>query len=143
MTASYRSMLMGGEYLKSVIAAGAIAGLVGGIVGVIFAVIGVSAGLMPSPPGSTSTAGLMIVVLAIIWGAIFIMIYQRFYDGIPGKDTMKGVYFGLMLWLVKDIAAASFIGLIDMTTRIAVGLIYTGFFMWISYGYVLSTLYKK
>jgi len=129
--------------LKSVIAAGAIAGLVSGIVGTIFGFIGLSSGLMSSPPGSTSTAVLMMIVLAIIWGAVFSMFYQRFHDGIPGKGIMKGVYFGLMIWLVKDIAAGSFIGLIDMATKLAFGLIYLGFFMWISYGYVLSTLYKK
>ena len=129
--------------MKSVIAAGAIAGLVAGIVGSIFAFIGVSSGLIASPPGSTSTAGLMMIVLAIVWGAIFGMIYQRFHDGIPGKGIMKGLYFGLMIWLVKDIAAASFVGLINMATSLAVGLIYIGFFMWISYGYVLATLYKK
>jgi hypothetical protein len=136
-------MRIGGEYLKSVIAAGAIAGLVSGIVGNIFAFIGVSSGLMASPPGSTSTAVLMMIVLAIIWGAILSMFYQRFHDGIPGKGIMKGLYFGLMIWLVKDIAAGSFVGLINMATSLAVALIYIGFFMWISYGYVLSTLYKK
>jgi hypothetical protein len=129
--------------MKSGVGAGAVAGVVGGIVGVVFGLIGTSIKLIDAPPGSIMNVTATMIVLTIIFGAIFGWMYSRFCDLVPGKGISKGLYFGLMIWLVKDIAAGAYIALVDMATSIAIGLIYLGFFMWIAYGYVLSALYKK
>ncbi len=83
------------------------------------------------------------ILLTVIFGAIFGAMYARFHDQIPGDGASKGLYFGLMIWLVKDIAAGVYIGVVDRIPSITIGLIYGGFFMWIAYGPVLGTLYKK
>jgi len=45
--------------------------------------------------------------------------------------------------LIKDIAAGAYAALVGGVTDFAIGLIFTGFFMWITYGPVLGALYKK
>ncbi|WP_455369966.1 hypothetical protein [[Eubacterium] cellulosolvens] len=146
--------------MKSVYAAGAIAGLVGGIVGVIFYIIGGMLGLIPVGPENiilltirfiaTRILGLPVdavlavinIIVTIIFGAIFGMIYSKFYDSIPGKDITKGLYFGLMIWFIKDIAAGVYVALMGGIS-FAIQLIFVGFFMWIVYGPIISKLYTK
>ena len=89
------------------------------------------------PPGDMMTISATIIILTIIFGAIFGEIFAKFF----GK--MKGINFGLLIWLIKDIAAGTYIGLIDKLVSTAIGLIFTGFFMWIVYGFILGKLYKK
>jgi len=62
---------------------------------------------------------------------------------------VKGLYFGLLIWLIKDIAASSYVVLVlvdipsAITRALAIDLVLFGFFMWIAYGLVLGYLYKK
>lgn len=124
---------------------GAIAGLVAGIVGVIFGIIGRSWGLvaftpitLPVPPQPDPYIAVIMIVLTIIFGAIFGTIYSRFYNQIPGKRFSKGVYFGLMIWLIKDVAAGAYVALVMGSPLIASSLIFPGFFMWIVFGLVMD-----
>jgi hypothetical protein len=48
------------------------------------------------------------VSLGFIWSIIFGLLYSKYYESTPGKGTMKGLYFGLIIWTVKDIAAGSY-----------------------------------
>jgi hypothetical protein len=84
-------------------------------------------------------------VLSIVFGAIFGALYSRFHDPIPGKGISKGIYFGLMIWLVKDIAAGAFVPLLSrrLDWTVSIALIFVGFFEWIVYGSLLGALYKK
>jgi hypothetical protein len=82
------------------------------------------------------------IVLAIIFGAVFGRLYSKFRDPIPGSGPMKGINFGLMIWLIKDIAAGAYLAVIMLRVTEATALIFTGFFMWIAYGYVLERLRK-
>ena len=122
--------------MKSGAGAGAIAGLIGGIVGVISGFIGSIIGLYEMPTGDIITISATMIVLTIVFGAIFGEIFAKF-------ARTSGLNFGLLIWFVKDIAAGVYIGLIDKLVSIAIALIFTGFFMWIVYGYVLGVLYKK
>jgi hypothetical protein len=112
---------------------------------VIFGYIGEMINLFaPATVTANMTAVLgSMIVLTIIFGAIFGKIYEMIQGALPGKGAMKGLNFGLIVWLVKDIAAGVYIALINNLVSVATGLIFTGFFMWIVYGYVLGTLYKK
>jgi hypothetical protein len=91
---------------------------------------------------------LMLIVLAlfslsVIWGIFFGVIYGRFFDNIPGKGVMKGLVYGILVWITKDVAAGSYVALIFMAAQISINLIIAGFFMWIVYGLILGYLYKK
>jgi hypothetical protein len=128
--------------MKSGIVVGAIAGLVAGIVGIIFAFIGDMIGLFPGP-ADPMVAAIASIILSIIFGAIFGMLYEKLYDSCPGEGIMKGINGGLIIWLVKDIAAGAFVGFVYGNIGIATFLIFVGFFMWIAYGALLGMLYKK
>ena len=128
--------------MKSGIVAGAIAGIVAGIVGSIFGFIGSMIGLFPLP-ADPMMAIITSIILSIIFGAIFGMLYEKLYDSCPGEGLMKGLYAGLIIWLIKDIAAGAYVGFVDGYTEIMVSLIFVGFFMWIAYGALLGMLYKK
>lgn len=65
------------------------------------------------------------------------------YDSIPSKGVLKGLYFGLLIWAIKDVCAGSYLGLIGGGTNYAMTLISIGFPMWIIYGLALGYLYKK
>jgi hypothetical protein len=128
--------------MKSGVAAGAIAGLVGGIVGDIVGAIGYYAGLFEMESANIAYSAVIGIVLTIIFGTIFGAIYSRFHDQIPGIGVSKGLYFGLMIWLIKDIAAGAYIGFVEGVIPTAIWL-QSGFFMWITYGPLLGALYKK
>ena len=92
---------------------GLIAGIVGGIVSIITAIIFINSGLqhwnLPFPP----IPSLMYIVavtfsFAIIWGIVLGLFYSRFYDFIPGKNIVKGLIYGIILWLILSIRAVSF-----------------------------------
>ena len=131
--------------------AGAIAGLVAAIIQSASAFIFYLMFKLLEPPGgfaiwdiSMSTLFFMAALpLGIIWGIVFSVIYSRISNCIPGKGVMKGVYFGLLIWVIKDIAAGSYTVLIRTDVNWGLGLIIGGFFMWIVYGLILGYLYKK
>lgn len=136
--------------MKNALLAGAIAGSIMGIVnfalGYMLSYIGVTEPLGGSWEIAQSL--LMLIVLAlfslsVIWGTFFGVIYGRFFDNIPGKGVMKGLVYGLLVWIAKDVAAGSYVTLIFMATTISINLILVGLFMWIVYGLVIGYLYKK
>lgn len=131
--------------MKSGLVAGAVAGVVSGIISVVVGFIGSESvlGLYSTVPGSIESIIISMIVLTIIFGAIFGVLYSKFYDAVPLEGALKGLSFGLIIWLVKDIASAAYIGIVDRIIEVAIGLVFIGFFMWIVYGLVLGTLYKK
>jgi len=136
--------------LKNPILAGVIAGIVMGPLMIIMGnITAIQIGFIEPPggkeiwgPSMFMLLGLAHISLGVIWGSIFGAIYAFIYDIIPSKGVMKGLYFGLMIWLIKDIAAGSYTALILVQFQTAINLIYYGFFMWIIYGLVLGYLYK-
>jgi hypothetical protein len=137
--------------MKNPLIAGAIAGLAAATIQSASAFILYLMFKLLEPPGgfaiwdiSMSTLFFMATLpLGIIWGIIFSVIYSRISNCIPGKGVMKGVHFGLLIWVIKDIAAGSYTALIRMDVAWGIGLIVVGFFMWIVYGPLLWYLYEK
>ena len=137
--------------MKNGIYAGAIAGVIMGICTVIigFTTVFYLGIKEPTYDVETWTPTLTIwltlaqISLGIIWGSIFGAIYTFVYDLIPKKGIIKGLYYGLLLWLIKDIAAGSYTAFMLMQRSIAIDLVYYGFFMWTIYGLILGYLYKK
>lgn len=127
--------------MKNAVAAEGVAGVVGAVVGVITAFVTRSIGpSAPFPIPMMYGVAFMIVPGIIIFGAVFGAIYSRFHDLIPGKGISKGLYFGLMIWFIKDIGAGAYTALTMEQAASGIGLIVVGFFMWIAYGQVLPAL---
>jgi len=136
--------------MKSGIRAGAIAGVVAGIVGVVCSAIFSNLGIIEvivSPEiwdfSLMVLFSIAFTTLALIWGLIFGGIYTIVHDSIPRKGVIKGLLFGLIIWVIKDISAGSFLYLVNLEYSSAIRLIVIGLPMWITYGLVLGYLYKK
>lgn len=137
--------------MKNAILAGAIAGAVAYIAVVASAYVFGSIGVFEPLGGTmeiwTPSMWILLAVahlsLDIIWGMIAGAAYSFLYGSIPSKDVVKGLYFGLSIWVIKDVAAGSYLALTMAEVNSAIILIIGGFFMWIVYGLVLGYLYKK
>lgn len=136
--------------MKNPILAGIIAGIVMGPLAIIIGNITVNQLGLIEPPGGKEIwgpsmfmlLGLAHISLGLIWGSIFGVIYASIFNIIPSKGVIKGLYFGLMIWLIKDVCAGSYTALILVQFQTAINLIYYGFSMWVIYGLVLGYLYK-
>ncbi|WP_455277970.1 hypothetical protein [[Eubacterium] cellulosolvens] len=137
--------------MKSGIFAGTIAGVVMGIVASIVGYFLTGLRLIEPAGGfeiwNDPSMQILLVLaeisLGLIWGSIFGAIYSYTHNIIPGKGIIKGLYFGLIIWLIKDVAAGSYTALILTQIQTALLLIIYGFIMWIVYGPLLGYLYKK
>ncbi|WP_455278417.1 hypothetical protein [[Eubacterium] cellulosolvens] len=137
--------------MKNAILAGAIAGAVADIAAIASAYVFGNIGVFEPPGGSMEiwTASMFLLLgvahlaLDMIWGMIGGAAYSFLYGTIPGKAAVKGLYFGLSIWVIKDVAAGSYLALTMNEVNSAILLIIGGFFMWIVYGAVIGYLFKK
>ena len=139
--------------MKSGLAAGFIAGIITGLLSTIFLVVGRYMGLygILQPPKITELLifSLGWIIITIITTIAFGFIYEKFYDSIPGKGIMRGLYFGLLIWCIKDVIAGTYCiysgimisGLIEWVAA-GINLIVIGIYMWTIYGLILGYLYK-
>lgn len=135
--------------MKNILIVGSIAGVVVGIVDAVCSYLFTITGVF-GPPGGWEiwTISLMILFilaalsLGVIWGIVFGAIYSRLYSCIPGKGTVKGFYFGLLIWLIKDIAISTYMARLSFEISFAIASILCGFFMWVALGIVLGALYR-
>ena len=139
--------------MKRGIVASAIAGLISGLLSATLVAIGRLIGLygVLTPPGNLFIFSTGWIVLTIIFCTSFGLLYTKIYNLLPGKGIKKGLYFGLMIWFIKDIAAGAYLifsgimtpgGIIEWVTA-GVNLIVIGLYMWPIYGLALGALYKK
>jgi len=138
--------------VKSGILPGAIAGIVVSFVAPIANAVAVVIGLfgpqtMVGVP-EKFTIGFWIIqtgshiFLNLIWAIILGMIFAKVYNIVPGKRIMKGLYFGLIFFLLGTFQTASYWfgwGAIQL----ALWSYWVGFFHAIAFGLVLGLLYRK
>ena len=128
---------------------GAVSGLIAGIIaGLIAAFIttplifrlGLTYYLLSPPPETPLTKIFTTeIILMGIWGVFLGIIYSKIQDLIPGRGVLKGLIFGLALYLILNIRGAIFLtayGLLDMALGSLMGL------STIIYGLMLGILYK-
>jgi len=140
--------------MKSGLTAGFIAGIITGLMSTVFLVVGRYMGLYgilhPPKIGELFIFSMGWIIITIIATIALGFIYEKFYDSIPGKGIMKGLYFGLLVWLIKDVIAGTYTiysgimisGLIEWVAA-GINLFVIGIYMWPIYGLVLGYLYKK
>ena len=132
--------------MKSGVTTGAIAGIVAGIVGIILVSIFVSAGLAAIGEQSIIRWFTVQIGFNLIWGVIFGVIYSKAYDVIPRDGVMKGLCFGLLIWLIHSIYPAAFFVTVATPPMVAwaTSWVIGGFVVrGLAYGSVLGVLYKK
>ena len=89
------------------------------------------------------------VLINLIWGIIFGLIYPKVYNVVPGKKVIKGICYALILYLITTFQFDTWIivmyanhnawqlALITFVSIFAYGL------SWTIYGIVLGYLYRK
>ena len=96
--------MRGGNNLKNSVVAGFIAGIISGIVASILHLSGLWELLSVLPydptPVSPQTTVLIEITWWILWGLIWGAFYSLFYDYIPSKGIKKGLFYGLILWIM-------------------------------------------
>ena len=129
--------------MRSVVYAGAVAGLISGIICSFLGYIWVRMGIFEFTPGSLIEILVSMIVLTLIFGTTFGLIYEKFYSLLPSEGLKKGLIFGLMVWFIKDIAAGSYVIFVARNPGIGFDLIVGGLYMWAIYGVILGHIYKK
>jgi len=132
--------------MKSGLWAGAIAGIVAGIVGIIVVTILVATGLSEPVAGSIARWYTSQIGFNLVWGAIFGALYVKFQNQIPGKGILKGLVFGLLIWVIHSIYPATFYTVVASPPWVsfAINWVSGGFIVRaLAYGSVLGALYKK
>ena len=128
-----------------------LAGIIAGIMGAIsLALSRIMASILELPvalPGFMNFDFMMNYLLAeigmtSIFGVLFAIMYSKTYDRIPGTGILKGLVFGLVIWLFSNINVASYLW-IYWNYLTAIHYIYAGFFTLAPFGLVLGALYKK
>lgn len=138
--------------------AGAIAGIVGGIASQVTHIVGIIIGLWPElVPGYLKDISFLINQIAnqipinTLWAALFGVVYSKIYDAIPGKRILKGLLFGLTIWLITNLYPQSFFvayesGRVSWSmSMLPLGIMWSivGFFAFLSFGLALGYLYRK
>lgn len=132
--------------------AGAIAGIVSAFVNLLVGAALLSIGIIGITesfttveefpfPASYILVGL--IGIGIVTGIICGAIYSKLYESIPGKALSKGVCYGVIIWIIKDIGAAMYMILPWGAYYLASAFIACGLPLWLVYGAVLGTIYEK
>ena len=132
--------------MKNFIIAGLIAGIVSGIVMTIFHISGLWELFSILPfiwPVEKQIYALSNITHFTIWGIIYGAFYAFFYDKIPGKGIKKGLFYGLIIWIIAPLHNAGVMAMYAYYLDAIPYTFATFFSIGIVYGIVLGYLYKK
>jgi len=141
---------------KGGILPGAIAGLIGGIAASFANIMGSLTGIFGAPfsPSEVtfdfwlSQSGAHIL-MNMVWGIIFGIMFTKFYNLVPGKGAIKGLFYGLLIFLITSFyhgvmhigwGMSSSSWLIIVT---GLWILIVGIFQILFFGLVLGLLYRK
>jgi len=125
---------------------GAVSGLIAGIVFLIvseiFTRIGLSIGLWDAwwrPFAVDNT--IVNIPLFVFWGIVLGVIYSKVHSLIPGKGVLKGLIYGLFLFVIVTFRMETFLIPYGAVLN-AVGNLFWGIFVWVAFGLSLGFVYK-
>lgn len=87
---------------------------------------------------------ILLLLLNIVLAVIFAFVFALIQKGLPGKGIQKGLWFGIMVWIVGPIP--SLITIYLMMNIAAGALIYftlQSLSEWLVYGTIISLIYKE
>ena len=120
------------------------AGFISGTADFIFSVISIFGIFFPIVlTVDIQMAAIYTIITASLWGILWVLLYAFFYDYIPGKGVKRGLFFGLIIWIIvilrQAVVTASYgyhlwAGLWAFTNFVSIGIVY---------GLLIGFLYKK
>jgi len=134
---------------------GAIAGLLGGVFALLSRVLGEIIGLFPFSYMVKEGEYIVIedffyrfldgidgqIFINMIWGIVFGMIYTKAYNAVPGKGISKGIFYGMVFFLVASLRYSIYLFFWG-DFNFAWMFLFIGFFNALFYGIFLGILYK-
>ena len=130
--------------INRIIVTGLMAGFISGTTDFIFSVISIFGIFFPIVLTlDIQMLGIYSIITASLWGIVWVLLYAFFYDYIPGKGVTRGLFFGLIIWIIAPtgnwiISAACGYYLWAIQTAIV-----TFFSIGIVYGLILGYIYKE
>jgi hypothetical protein len=127
---------------------GLAAGLVSGIVAYICHLILPSFGLLYPyyyeyfPGAPINNMALFYILLSLIWGPIYGVIFSKAYAAIPGKNMLKGVCYGLVIFLFWGVRDATF-WVPYGAGQFVISMLFVTFFASVAYGIMIGILYRR
>ena len=146
------------EYnMRTGILPGAIAGFLGGTAASIVAVLGPAFGLWGFPEGPVKlTFDLWLgqagahILINMVWGTIFGMMFAKVYNLVPSKGILKGLYYSLIIYLITSFQVGTWCVVMSVYANVwpiailmAGGLFGVGSANATIFGLVLGLLYRK
>lgn len=139
------------DYRKAMIL-GAIAGSLGGLTASVMVYVYLLSGILSMRAHyfevPVFSALIVFILLTAFYGSLWALLYSMFYDSIPGKGITKGLIFGLLIYLIKDVQAGTYLAFasslqVELLNMAALDLMTIGIYSWIVWGLILGYLYKK
>lgn len=127
-----------------IIVTGLVAGFISGIADFIFSIISIFGIFFPIVlTVDIQMLAIYTIITASLWGIVWVLLYAFFYDYLPGKGVRRGLFFGLIIWIIAPtsnwiISAACGYYLLAIQTVIV-----TFFSIGIVYGLILGYIYKE
>lgn len=85
-----------------------------------------------------------LLLLNIILAVLFALAFALLYKGIPGKGIQKGLFFGIIVWVVGPVPALiTMYLLINIAQGALLYFFIQSLFEWLVYGMVISAIYKE
>jgi hypothetical protein len=126
---------------------GAIAGFIGGIAAFFSRIAGMVTGLLPltvelDPASLLNTLAGYHIILNTIWAIVLGAIFTKVYNLVPGTSLIKGVFYGLIFFLVASFRMGIYFILWGDLFN-AWSWLYVGFFNVLYFGILIGILYRK
>ena len=130
------------------LSAGIAMGLVGWLVGAfLYQVLwgGARPGLSVLSPVYILTA---LLVIGVVFGIIFGIIYTLLYPALRGEGTLKGLFYGFLLYIFNSVLLTAFIlaGLHvapELIPPLSIFELVYGIIIWLVYGAILGFVYER
>ncbi|MCW4033611.1 MAG: hypothetical protein NWF08_09515 [Candidatus Bathyarchaeota archaeon] len=128
--------------LKAGIISGLIAGIVLGIFMEVFSQIAISIGFYEEWLRPLIINNFLVnIPLFVFWGIVLGVIYSKVHSLIPGKGVLKGLVYGLFLYVILVIRGDTFMIPYGLFLMVA-GDLFSGIFIWPAYGLALGFFYQ-
>lgn len=87
---------------------------------------------------------IILFLLNIVLALAFAFIYALIKNDLPGKGIQKGLYFGVIVWIVGPIPAlATMYLLINIASGALAYFAIQSLFEWLVYGTIIAAIYKE
>ena len=84
-----------------------------------------------------------IMIFNIVFAFFFTLIYSILYEGLPGNGFSKGLWYGLIVWIIGPLAGVTIFGMMTIVAReVVIYQISNLFVLNLLRGWIVAKIYK-